>query len=237
MECPVKVWLLSGSKFDSIDKKIAILPIGSIERHGDHLPLGTDTIEAMYIAERVAEKLCIHLFPPIWYGSSRGLRRFSGTIDIGDEPLYHYVYRVLLEIARHGYKLIVVLNGHGGNTQALRLAAKRASFDSGAAIAVINWWSEVAQDKRKELFKYPGHAGEDETSAMLYIAPETVDMSVARDHVVDISIDIALYSPEIEELLYPYAVLGKATMASAEKGKIWIESVVEELSSKIKDIA
>ncbi|MDP8003835.1 MAG: creatininase family protein [Caldisphaera sp.] len=60
------IWKLNDHKFDSIEKHIAIIPIGSAERHGDHLPLGTDAVEAQFVAEEVAKKVNGHLFPTIW---------------------------------------------------------------------------------------------------------------------------------------------------------------------------
>ncbi len=236
MGCGVRVWLLPGSKFDKLEKRIAIIPVGSVERHGDHLPLGTDTMEATYVAEKAADELCAHLFPPVWYGSSKGLARFNGTIDVGDEPLYAYICGILRSVASMGYRMIVAVNGHGGNTLALRLAAKKVSFEMGIPIVVVNWWSDLAQEKRRELFTYPGHAGEDETSAMLHIAPDTVDMPSASDHIVESIPSIAVYSPKLEEKLYPRAVLGKATLASAEKGRVWLEEIVKDLVTKVREV-
>jgi len=237
MSCGVRVWSIPGSRFDSLEKRLAVVPVGSLERHGDHLPLGTDTLEALYIAERVSEELCAHLFPPVWYGSSRGLARFPGTVDVGDDAFHEYVYRVLRGVASMGYRMVLAVNGHGGNSLALRLAAKRASYETGVPIAVVDWWSELAQEKRRQLFQYPGHAGEDETSAMLYIAPESVDMSKASDHVVETVPRLSVYSPRLEEMLYPRAVLGKATAASAEKGREWLEEVVKDLVKRIREAA
>jgi len=87
MPCGVKVWSVPGSKFDSLEKRLAVVPVGSLERHGDHLPLGTDTLEALYIAERVSEELCAHLFPRsgtgrpgVWLGF-RGLLMWVTTLS------------------------------------------------------------------------------------------------------------------------------------------------------------
>jgi len=231
-----KTWLLSGARFDESDKRIAVLPVGSFERHGDHLPLGTDTLEASYVAEKVAERLGAHLYPPIWYGCSRSLERFPGTVSVDEEHFRAYVEDVLRGIARNGYKLILVVNGHGGNTNVLKLAAKRVSSEVGVAIIVVDWWRDVAQDKRRQLFGSPGHAGEDETSAMLYIAPGSVDMDKAKDYEAPWFPKLSAYSPLLEEMLYPEAVLGRATRASAEKGREWLEAVVEEIVEATREI-
>ncbi len=231
-----KAWLLSGYRFDKEEKSIAVLPVGSFERHGGHLPLGTDTIEAEYVAEKVAERLDAHLYPPIWYGCSRSLDRFPGTISVDEEGFRAYVEDVLRGLVRNEYKLILIVNGHGGNTNVLKLAAKRVSSETGAVITIVDWWRDVAQEKRRQLFSSPGHAGEDETSAMLHIVPDYVDMDKARDYEAPWFPKLSTYSPRLEELLYPEAVLGKASQASAEKGREWLEAVIDEITSIVKEI-
>ncbi|OYT48563.1 MAG: creatininase [Desulfurococcales archaeon ex4484_42] len=231
----IKVWLTPGSTFDGEERVIAVVPIGSIERHGDHLPLGTDTIEATYVAEEVARELGAHLYPPIWYGSSRGLRRFPGTIDVDENALMAYVESVLRGIVEQGYSVVLIINGHGGNTNVLRLVARKLAFETGKTFIVISWWVDVAQDVRSKLFTSPGHAGEDETSAMLCIAPETVDMTKAVDHEVAPP-QITVYSPIIEEYLYPKAVRGRASRASREKGCEWLKAVINDIVNKVQNV-
>ena len=227
-----RVWEIPGGLYDRSEKRIAVLPIGSVERHGDHLPLGTDTIEAQYVAEKIAERLNADLFPPIWYGSTRSMRGFPGSIDIDPDVLYAYVRNILREISRNGYRLIVVVNGHGGNSHIIRLAARETAYQYGAHIIVFDWWSELAQEERKRLFASPGHAGEDETSVMLYIAPHTVDMSLAKTH-LEKPLNISLFSRSYDEKLYPEALLGDAVKGDAERGRAWLEKVVEDAVNKI----
>jgi len=230
-----KVWLLNGHKYDLEEKKIAVIAVGSIERHGNHLPLGTDTIAASYIAEKAAEALGAHLFPPIWYGSCRSLRDFPGTIDVSSEILYLYLKEVLKGIAKNGYKVILVVNGHGGNSRAVTEAARAVTDEYDVAVIVTNWWVDLARDKLKELFTHPGHAGEDETSVMLAIAPETVDMGHAVDHIAEIP-RLRVYSKKVEKALYANAVLGAATKASKEKGEELLKAAIDELVKLVKEI-
>ncbi|AFZ70041.1 uncharacterized protein, putative amidase [Caldisphaera lagunensis DSM 15908] len=230
------IWRVSGNKFDKLEKSIAIIPIGSLERHGDHLPLGTDTTEASYIAEEVAKKINAHLYPPIWYGSSIYLAKFPGTINVDSEAFKQYTFSVLKEIARNGYKLISIINGHGGNSSLLNIAAKEAAYSMNVTYIIIDWWKDVAQETRKKLFKEPGHAGDDETSAMLYIEGEDVDMKYAKDYVPSWIPKVSVQSPIIENYLYPNAVLGGATKGDKEKGRQWLESVIEEISKIIEDV-
>ncbi len=233
----LRVWEATGRGIDSSPSPIAVIPIGSVERHGDHLPLGTDTIVAAWVAERVAEELGAHLYPPIWYGSSRGLSGFRGTIDVDEQALGSYVEAVLREIARSGYRLCLVVNGHGGNTSVLRVVARRVAFTTGMAVAVVDWWRDVAQEVRKELFQSPGHAGEDETSAVLCINEDLVEMDAASSHIARWIPRIAVYSPLIDSEIYPRALLGDATRASKEKGCRWLEAIVSEIVEQVREIA
>ncbi|MEM1931094.1 MAG: creatininase family protein [Sulfolobales archaeon] len=120
---------MSGRVFDSQSKTVAILPVGSVERHGDHLPLGTDGIEAEAVALFVADRIGAHVFPPIWYGSSLSLKRFSGTIDVEAQAFYSYVKSVIREILRNGYIPALVVNGHGGNSYILREVARELASE------------------------------------------------------------------------------------------------------------
>ncbi len=232
----LRVWEATGRAFDSNPSDVAVIAVGSVERHGDHLPLGTDTMLAHWVAERVAMELGAHLYPPIWYGSSKGLSGFRGTMDVDDEALGKYFESVLKEIARSGYRMCIVVNGHGGNTSVLKLVARRVAFSTGMTVVVVDWWKDVAQEVRKQLFKEPGHAGEDETSAVLCVDENLVDMESAQRHAPRFVPRVSTYSPVIESELYPRALLGDATRADKERGCRWLEAVVEEIASIAREI-
>ncbi len=233
----LRVWEASGKTFDSSPSPVAVIAVGSVERHGDHLPLGTDTIVAHWIAEKVAEKLGAHLYPPIWFGSSKGLRDFRGTIDVDDEALAKYLESVLREIARNGYRMCIVINGHGGNTAIVRIVARRTAFSTGMTIVVVDWWRDVAQEARSRLFTSPGHAGEDETSAVLCIDEKLVDMEAASSYIPSYVPKLSTYSPSIERELYPRALLGDATKASKDRGCRWLEEIVDEIVNEVRELA
>jgi len=232
----MKLWEVSGPAFEKHPKAVAILPVGSIERHGNHLPLGTDTMVVMYLAERLRERLDVLVLPPIWYGSCRGLKDFPGTFDIEPNVLYNYVLNVMVEAARNGIHMLVTLNGHGGNTEILGVAAREAAFRTEMHVILLNWWSDLGIQAQKELFEAPGHAGEDETSVMLAIAPDTVKMSRAMDHVVTYP-SMKIYSKKVERLIYPDALSGSATKASPEKGKSWLDTALDDLVRIIREAA
>ncbi len=83
----VRFWELTGREADSADFSIMLLPVGAVERRGDHLPLGTDAMTALYVAERVAERVRGLLLPPVWYGSCMAMRGHRGTFDVSQDVL------------------------------------------------------------------------------------------------------------------------------------------------------
>ncbi len=232
----VRYWELTGRVVDGAEPSIMLLPVGALERHGRHLPLGTDTMAALYVAERVAERVGGLVLPPIWYGSCVAMRGHRGTFDVSQDVLAAYVAEVLREAWRNGARLVVVVNGHGGNTVALHYAARRVASETCLAVAVLDWWRDVAGEVRRELFQAPGHAGEDETSAMLVIAGDLVELGEAEAVEAEYP-PVRLYHRGIEERIYSKALTGDATRASREKGEKWLEAVVEETAGLVRKLA
>lgn len=112
---------------DAVDKNsIIIIPIGSIEEHGPHLPLCTDSIQAEEVAENLAARLDILVAPPIRYGVCTTTRNFPGTISIKFETLRNLISEILSELVRHGFKRIILFSGHAGRSHmaALKVAAQ-----------------------------------------------------------------------------------------------------------------
>lgn len=149
----------------------AILPVGSTEQHGPHCPLGTDSITAECVASRVSDETGLLVLPLIPIGVSDHHRQFHGTLWVSKTVFRGYVKEVILSAASHGIRKILIVNGHGGNTSALYDVAEelRAEYDVICLIA----YSYTS--------KLDGHAGRDETSILLTMRPELVDMSLAPD--------------------------------------------------------
>ena len=113
---------LREEEFDAaIEKsnKLCVVPIGCLEKHGQHLPVGTDTQTAYYIAKEAAKIEDVVVFPPIYFGDVLGLYMWKGTIAFSSELLQRMLTELCAEIARNGFKKILFLNGHGGNTAVL----------------------------------------------------------------------------------------------------------------------
>ena len=236
----MKVWLVNGKYFDLHRSELAIVPIGSLERHGDFLPLGTDSLTAIRIAEDIEKEISADIYPPIWYGVSPYLKFANGTISLEQEVLRKYIYNIFSEIARQGYKLIVIINGHGGNTNIIMYTCQDI-VNNGmykTAFLVIDWWRDLGQALRSKLFKSPGHAGDDETSIMLYLYNKYVDQGYVKKKEVRYPPKPfpKYYSPVYNQLLVPYAYLGDPSQASEEKGKEWYEKILKDAINLIKTV-
>ncbi len=156
---------------------IVIVPIGALEAHGPHLPLGADQIQAEATAVAVAEQLGALVAPTIPYGSAPGARRFPGTVSLSLAELGTYVAAVLGELARSGARRLLVLSGHAetGHMAALREAGDRTARDRpGVKVVVLSDYDFVYELRGKESPTTDGHAGLLETSRILAITPERV---------------------------------------------------------------
>ncbi len=108
---------LREEEFDAaIEKsnKVCVVPIGCLEKHGQHLPVGTDTQTAYYIAKEATKLEDVVVFPPVYFGDVLGLYMWKGTIAFSSELLQQMLTELCAEIARNGFKKILILNGHGG---------------------------------------------------------------------------------------------------------------------------
>jgi len=222
---------MTGADFERLEKRTVLLPVGAIERHGDHLPLGTDGFLPEHIAKRAAEKLACPVLPTLWYGSCKAMKPFPGTFDLDSDCLYKFVRSLISEVNRNGFRLLCIINGHGGNTTPLSMAARDISSRTDLSVMVIDWWRELGLSKMS-LFQDPGHAGEDETSAMLALRPERVKMDVARAHAVDYP-RFRLYSRMLDRRLYSMALTGDARKAKAEKGAELLEAAAQDLARAV----
>jgi len=214
-----------------IKNDVAILPVGSNEQHGPQNPLGTDHLIAKALAEETAKRtgvLCLQVIP---FGVSSHHKQFWGTIYISPKTFKKYVKEICLSLDYYGVKKIVIVNGHGGNLSALAELARELR-EKGIFISIFQWWP-AASKLLPDLFKPEErrHASAEETSVNLALYPEIVDMDKAMDEVpqenmlqldgITLALDSVDYTAS--------GVFGKSTTASAEKGKIVLETMVGEL--------
>jgi len=149
------------------------LPVGTLEAHGV-INNGADIIAPEKFSEALAPQVNALIAPTITYGATRSLSRYPGSFGISDEVLRGLYYEVMRGLAEMGFKNIIVLNGHGPNRPILDAAAQKLFLESKVRILVVDWWS-YASDIIKEVFgENGGHAGNNETAAIMAIDPSLV---------------------------------------------------------------
>jgi creatinine amidohydrolase len=155
----------------SAETDLALLPVGSTEQHGPHAPSGTDRFAATAIAESGAEAYdeSIAVAPTIPVGISEEHRHFAGTLWVSPETFRSYVRDIIESLAMHGFDRVVVVNGHGGNTDALAEACRRMTRDETAFAVPFTWFEELAADAPDI-----GHAGPVETAFLRHVHPSLV---------------------------------------------------------------
>ncbi len=237
-------WMEAKKRFKEVD--LALLPVGSIEQHGPHLPLDTDAFDAGYLASQVAA-LCSDpkpiVLPLIPYGVSYHHDDFSGTISISPGTLSRLVYDVGMSVARHGVKKLVIVNAHGGNVPALKFAAQNINRDAHIFTCVES--GETSDTDVNRIIETPSdvHAGEIETSTTMAVRPDRVDVSRAQKFVPRFSSRYLDFSSKrsVEWFgktakISRSGVLGDPTRASRFKGEqIW-EMMIKHLTEFVEDL-
>ncbi len=163
-----------------------LLPVGTLEAHGI-TSLGTDNEIPARLSEAVAERLNAMVAPTIPYGVTAHLGALAGGTHVAARPFTDYVAAVMTTMSHQGFSNIILMNGHGGNTEALKEAARAVHEETGVYVAIFSWWTECRAVSEEVLGVPGGHAGSDETAAMLAIAPDQVfpdrwDPSLAFEH-------------------------------------------------------
>lgn len=208
--------------------RLAILPLGSLEFHGPHNPLGSDSIIISGIAERVAARTSGLLFPTIRFTQCPAhTAQFRGTLSLRPEVMTLYFADVLRNIAHLGFRKILILNGHDGNVGPGRGAiAQVADENKDAALLFVSWWEFLPSEMMKRLGMFHqangghGHGGPLETSAVAAFRPELVHLDQARDlpEPPDLSGGPPYFLQKSTAAGWP-GYSGKISEASAEKGR------------------
>jgi creatinine amidohydrolase len=163
---------------------VCVIPLGIIEKHGPHLPLGTDLFEAREIASRAAGKEYAIVFPPYYFGQIFEARHQPGAIAYSNELMWKILEESINELNRNGVKKIILLNGHGGNTSFLQyFCQSQLSARRNYIVVLFQGGADQAMDKEinsLEKAKLDGHAGEEETSMMYVIRPDLVDLNAIK---------------------------------------------------------
>lgn len=182
-----KLELNNWQELDERRKKcdVAIVPVGSVEQHGYHLPLGTDAFVAKCLGEDAAERTGAVVTPPMWFGWSPHHMALPGTVTIRPEILIEALYDVIASLHKHGYNKFVLINGHRiVNTVWMQITAQRAQQELGVVVKIFDP-AYMSKDIVGDLgFGAVGHAEEIETSHMMYKYPDLVHVEKAVDNPV-----------------------------------------------------
>ena len=211
-----------------------LVPIGTLEAHGI-TSLGTDIEIPTRLAETLAERLNAFVAPAIPYGVTAGLGALAGGTHVKAAAFTEYVAAVLTTFTHQGFRNVVVMNGHGGNNDALRDALRRVHEETGAYLASFQWWTEC-YPITEEVFGVPGgHAGVDETAAMMSVAPDQVfadrwDPSLAFE-----ARNSLVAFPAPGSLVY-YGGKRSDPALDAKKARVFWSRVVEHCGDVLEDL-
>lgn len=230
------------------EPKVAIVPAGSVEAHGPHLPLATDTLIADEVAKRstaaLAERGYIAVrFPPLHYGVTDWAASFAGTTTISADIIEALVLQTCKAAHGMGFDRVVLTNAHlePGHIQTLRTVAKRFEEDIGTPLLFVDKTRRKNAEKLTDEFRSGScHAGQYETSLVLAIAPQWVDMDAASalpEHVVPLHERIAAGARDFADCGLEQAYCGNPAAATAQEGEqslaaltqMVLDAVVESL--------
>ncbi|HEX3796532.1 MAG TPA: mycofactocin biosynthesis peptidyl-dipeptidase MftE [Acidimicrobiales bacterium] len=202
---------------------LLVVPIGSVEQHGPHLPLDTDTTIAVALANRLAlVRNDLVVAPAVSYGASGEHAAFPGTLLLNHEVLANLLIE-LVRSARAAFRGVIIVSGHGGNLEALTEVSHRGDAEGDE---VLVWSAAVAGGD--------AHAGRTETSLMLALAPDRVRLHLAEPGCTD---DLSTILPKLRvEGVRPVAsngVLGDPTGADAQEGRELLEMMTTDLATAV----
>jgi creatinine amidohydrolase len=234
------------------EDRVCVIPVATLEDHGHHLPIDADLRIVDEICRRAAEEIVdeVVLLPAVPHGYSPHHMDFPGPVTIGWETFTRYLVDVGRSLARHGFRRMLFLNGHGSNQNLVEMAARLVMVDEPQVIAAAAFYlsspealrtiDEVRESDRGGM----AHACELETSIYLAIDPDAVDM--------DLAVDESSY-PEGEHAWLDWTdgslkvmpwwssfsrtgVQGRPTLATAEKGKALLDAAVAECVSYVREV-
>ena len=211
------------------------IPIGTIEPHGRHLPVGTDT----YCAEKVAEKLSIAfdgvVAPSLEYGLTNVFAQTSPSSFFPVELYQAFLEQIVRNFYKQGFKTIILVNGHGGNKDAIKPLLRKISREAPIAISAINWWMFSEQFVEQIYNTKPGgHAAVEETAAMLYAQPHLVTQgNYSPDNDDCIPTDALWLFPPVGEVLLNEPNQGQPCF-DQNKANQFMETVISNLEMRLR---
>jgi creatinine amidohydrolase len=234
------------------ERAVALVPVAALEQHGPHLPLDTDAFLVTSVVEAAADQARadqpVLVTPTIFAGSSEHHMAFPGTLTLRPETLAAVVRDICLSLARHGFRRLLIVNGHGGNRAVLADVVQSIGFETPINVFALDYWT-LAADAAAELRESPtggmAHACEFETSLMLHLRPNAVRADLVAREIPKrrFSLDqLDLFQPsplathwKTHELSRS-GVLGAPDLATAGKGRAFFDVCVSGLAGLIEEL-
>lgn len=243
---------MTSPEIGTLDREctVVILPVGSVEQHGRHMPVGTDTLlaQAVSLAATEADSEIV-VMPPPWYGFSAHHMRFPGSITLSAETLMAVVDDIVASLVKQGFRRILIVNGHGGNNGVIDVLGSTLGHKhyGKARIAALTYFAlakEAIARLRKSEIGGMGHACEFETSMVQHMRPELVKIERAETTYPDpgsryLTTDLlggsAIRTYHDFGDLSTTGTLGDPSLASPEAGAAFFKAVTTELNAFIAD--
>ncbi len=237
---PLEVQHWSGSDWKSKPFEKVILPLGSLENHGPHLPFGTDALTAYLIALDIAARVPNSVvLPPVNYGMSEHYKSFSFCVSLQFDTEIALIRDILESVYREGIRKVFVMNGHDGNIAPIEVATRTAkvAHSDFKIVSLDAWWQMVGNIVPPGFFEVwngLGHGGEGETSICLALFPELCDPSKAAGVVPHLPpyVDVKWTFNELTNV----GASGDPTKGTLEKGKKMREILVDTVVQIITDL-
>jgi creatinine amidohydrolase len=223
------------------ERIVVIVPVGSMEQHGPHLPFQVDVLIASRLAEDLEKKIPeILLVPPIWTGVSAHHMDFPGSITVRAKVLMDVLHDICDSLYHHHFRRIVLLNGHGGNRSSLEVLGQELFVEFGLTVNTLAYWDlvpDLVKSLKKTNSSGMGHSGELETSLMLHLAPHLVNHKEIPPGVLGIDepgpmtgirryVNMKEHSKE--------GVIGMPSASSAEVGEKLYQAALEALEKAVR---
>jgi len=227
----LSIYDLSFSEIKSKKRRV-IIPLGSIEQHGPHLPVTTDILIAEYMANQISKTIPAYVMPGIPYGVSYEHESFF-NISISSDLLSELLTQVCISLAENGFRSIIILNGHHGNMGVLQYVPQKvASKNPKLNVFSINYWNLIEREF--------DHAGFVETSLMLSINPKLVQMNKAKPGYSDKKRLHATYSTFLNNpssfKITKNGVWGDPTKANSSDGRKIMSTAIKNIIRSIKEL-
>ena len=233
--------LTRGALSELCPRALVVLPVGAIEQHGPHLPVGTDSLIVEHVAHgaaaRAAGEISVTVAPTLSFGSSHHHLPWTGALSLSTATFLEAASDLVSSLCTGGFRRIFLLNGHGGNEELLQVVARDTALEQPVHLAAGAYWTIAGKALEKlEVIDpqlVPGHAGAFETSIVLALRPDLVGEPPARDEVPSAEPAYRLESAGAWESIEGWT--DSPREASATHGKAILEVIITEVADALVD--